>query len=297
MSPARALGVLLVALGLLAGCGGDRTVGRVGDTELRLSEMSILFEGGAAPAADFRVTLYRVMAVEALDQALEAEFGVTVQPEQVEASLAAIESTLAQSGQTYADYLGIESASREMLRLNARVVTLRDVAVPQLLKAPDVVDDLFADPVTLTSVCSRQILLPTEEEAEGVLARLAAGEDFATVADEIAGDAAGRGGDLGCLPAATLVAEYADAAMGAAIGEVAGPVVTRYGYHVLVVYERTTPTREEYLADPSSVIPDQARSDIWTDWFNRTLFGADAWVAPEYGTWTAEGIMTPGAGG
>jgi foldase protein PrsA len=295
MRPARALGALLLAVALLTGCGGDEEVARVGNTEFRFSDVGALFEGGAVPAADFRLTLFRVMAVEALNQALEADFGVSVQPEQVEAELAELEAALASSGQSPADYLGMEDASREMLRFNAEVVALRDAAIPQLLIAPKVVDGLFDDPVTLTTVCSRQILVGTEEEAEVILARLAEGEDFAAVADEVSSETSGGGGDVGCLPAAAFVSEYAEAAMAAEIGEVTGPVVTDYGYHLLVVYERTAPTREEYLADPRAVITDDALSDIWTDWFNRTVLAADAWVSPEYGTWTAQGIVAPDA--
>ena len=166
MRPARALAALLAAVTLLAGCGGDEEVGRVGDTEFNFSDISGFFEGGAVPADDFRLTLFRVMAVEALNQALAAEFGVSVQPEQVETRLAEIEAALATSGQTPADYLGMENASREMLRFNAEVVALRDAAVPQLLVAPDVVDRLFGDPITLTTVCSRQILVASEEDLD-----------------------------------------------------------------------------------------------------------------------------------
>lgn len=288
--------LLLVALLLLAGCGGDEEVARVGDTEFRLSDIAALFEGGAAPVGDFRLTMFRVMVVEALGQALQEDFGVSVQPEQVEERLAELEAALATGGQTPAEYLGMENASREMLRVNARLVSLRDAVIPQLLSAPDVVDELFADPITLATVCSRQILLTTGEEAEEVLARLAEGEDFAAVADELSTSTAGGGGDLGCLPAAALVAPYAEAAMGAEIGEVTGPVVTNYGYHLLVVYERSAPTRDEYLADPRSVITDEALSDIWTNWFDDTVRTADAWVLPEYGRWTAEGIAAPGGG-
>ena len=77
----------------------------------------------------------------------------------------------------------MENASLELVHFNAEVVALRDAALEPLVVAPAIVDGLFADPTTLTRVCAKHILVETLEEAEAVQARLAAGEDFATVAD------------------------------------------------------------------------------------------------------------------
>jgi len=293
MSPARLLVSLLLAVVLLAGCGGDAEIARVGDTELHLSDIDPLFEGGAVPGDDFRVVLYRVIAVEVLNQSLAADFGVSVEAEEVEANLANLESALAQSGQTPAEYLGMENLSREMLRFNAEVMALRDLAIDELLADPAVVDGLFADPAALTTVCSRHILVATEEEAEAAAARLAAGEDFATVADEVSLDTSNPGGELGCALATSFIPEYTEAALAAVVGEVAGPVASDYGFHLILVYERTAPTREEYLADPRSEITDEALAGVWTEWFNAELGAAGVWVSPEYGTWTGGMIVAP----
>lgn len=293
MSPVRALVVLLLAVALVAGCGGDEEVARVGSTEFYLSNIDALFEAGAVPGEDFRIVLYRVIAVEVLSQSLAADYGVAVQPEQIAAHLANLESALAQSGQTPAEYLGMEGLSREMLRFNAEVMALRDLAIDELLADPEVVDELFADPAALTTVCSRHILVATEEEAEAAAARLAAGEDFATVADEVSLDTSNPGGELGCALATSFIPEYTEAALAAVVGEVAGPVVSDFGFHLILVYERTAPTREEYLADPRSEITDEALAAVWTEWFNAELGAAEVWVSPEYGTWTGGMIVAP----
>jgi parvulin-like peptidyl-prolyl isomerase len=128
-----------------------------------------------------------------------------------------------------------------------------------------------------------------------VQARLAAGEDFATVADEVSLDTDTEGGDLGCASAGSYVTEFAEAALAATIGEVVGPVESDYGFHVLVVSERTTPTRAEYLADPRALLTDDDLSSIWSNWFNDQLQAADAWVAERYGNWTPIGITAPAA--
>jgi hypothetical protein len=290
--PLRKLAVLL-ALALLAGCGGGREVARVGDTAVHLSDVEVLYESGAVSAADFRQALFRVMAVEVLYQALEADFGVVVQPAQVDEQLAELQATLAESGSTAAEYLGEENASDEMLRFNAEVLAVRDAAVDELVIAPEVVDGLFADPATMTTVCSKHILVATEEAAQAALDRLTAGEDFAVVAGEVSLDTSSQGGDLGCVQAGAFVPAFAQAALSATIGEVTGPVASDFGFHLIVVSARTTPTREEYLADPWALLTDDNLSTIWSDWFNARLQAADARVDERYGTWTSLGVLAP----
>jgi parvulin-like peptidyl-prolyl isomerase len=290
--PLRKLAVLL-ALALLAGCGGGREVARVGDTAVHLSDVEVLYESGAVSAADFRQALFRVMAVEVLYQGLEADFQVVLQPAQVDEHLTELEAVLAESGSTAAEYLGVDDASHEMLRFNAEVLALRDAALDELVVSSEVVDGLFADPATMTTVCSKHILVATEEEAQAVLDRLTAGEDFAVVAGEVSLDTSSEGGDLGCVQAGAFVPAFAQAAMEAVIGEITGPVASDFGFHIIVVSERTTPTRDEYLADPRALLTEDNLSSIWSDWFNSRLQGADAWVAERYGTWTPTGILAP----
>jgi len=292
VSPLRKPAVLL-ALALLAGCGGGQEVARVGDTAIRLRDIEVLYESDAVPAADFRQALFRVMAVEVLNQALEADFDVVLQPAQIDQQLAGLQATLAESGSTIAEYLGEEYASDEMLRFNAEVLALREAALDELVVAPEVVDGLFADPVTMTTVCSKHILVATEEEAQVALDRLAAGEDFAAVAADVSLDTSSEGGDLGCVQAGALAPSFADAAVSAPIGEVTGPVASDFGFHIIVVSERSTPTREDYLADPWALLTEDNLSTIWSDWFNDRLQAADAWVDGRYGTWSPLGILAP----
>ncbi len=253
----------------------------------------MLYDSDAISAADFRQALFRVMAVEVLNQALEADFDVVLQPARIDQQLAELQAMLAESGSTVAEYLGDEYASDEMLRFNAEVLALREAALDELVVAPEVVDGLFADPVTMTTVCSKHILVATEEEAQAALDRLAAGEDFAAVAAEVSLDTSSEGGDLGCVQAGALAPSFADAAVSAPIGEVTGPVASDFGFHIIVVSERSTPTREEYLADPWALLTEDNLSNIWSDWFNDRLQAADAWVDGRYGTWSPLGILAP----
>ena len=291
----RKLAVLLLALALLAGCGGDEDIAGVGDAVVRLSDVERLFDGGAPSEDVFRDMLFSTVALEAMSQALQAQYGAATDPAKVEEYAAQLESYLEEGGYTIEEYLGVDNASSEMLRLHSEVLAVQQAALDELITDTEVVDELFADPDTMTSVCVKHILLGTAEEAEEVKVRLAAGEDFATVADEVSLDTNTEGGDLGCASAGSYVDEFAEAALTAPLGEAVGPVESEFGFHVLIVSERTIPTREEYLADPWAALSDAQLNQIWTSWMAEALEAADAWVAPEYGTWTATGIDAPGS--
>ena len=78
-------------------------------------------------------------------------------------------------------------------------------------------------------------------EAEALLARLRAGADFAALAREKSADkgSAERGGDLGEAERGRMVPALEEAAFGLGKpGELAGPVKTPFGYHVIELVER-----------------------------------------------------------
>lgn len=88
------------------------------------------------------------------------------------------------------------------------------------------------------SFCARHILVEDEALAGELVARVAAGEDFAALAMEFGTDGtAPAGGDLGCFGRGAMVADFEEAVAAAEVGTVTGPVATRFGYHALLVYE------------------------------------------------------------
>ena len=299
MTPLRRFAIVLLALALvlLAGAcsGGDEDLAGVGDSIIKLSEVRALYDEEPAIDDGFRDTLFAKIALEALTQALAAQFEISVDPAAVEEYFAQFQSSMTESGVGPAELLGVENASLELVRFNAEVVALRDAALEPLVVAPATVDRLFEDPITMTRVCAKHILVETLEEAQAVQARLAAGEDFATVAGEVSLDTQSEGGDLGCTLAGDYVAEFAQAAAEAPLGEVTGPVESDFGFHLILVSERTTPTRIEYLANPGGLLSNAQATQIWSDWITSVLESADIWVAEEYGTWTIDGIQAPAA--
>lgn len=82
---------------------------------------------------------------------------------------------------------------------------------------------------------ARHILVKTQQEAESVLARLKAGEDFAALAKALSQDTGSKdsGGDLGLSERSAFVKPFADAVFSMAQGETRGPVKTDFGFHVI----------------------------------------------------------------
>lgn len=292
----RKLAVLLIALALtLPACGGNEDIAGVGDSVIRRSDIEKLFDGAAPSDAVFRDMLFSKVALEALEQALSARYGVSADYAAAEEDTQQLEDYLDEAGYTIGDYLGVENASRDMLLMHAQVWAVQDATLSELIVETETVDGLFADPDALTNVCVKHILVGTAEEAQSVIDRLAADEDFAAVADDVSLDTNTAGGDLGCAAAGSYVDEFAEAALSATIGEVTGPVESEFGFHVLIVSARTPLTREEYLEDPWSALSDNQLSEIWATWMGEVLEQADAWVAADVGTWTPTGIDAPAA--
>ncbi len=95
-------------------------------------------------------------------------------------------------------------------------------------------------PTTAEQVHALHILVETQEEAEQVLARLAAGEAFEDLARELSLDTTSgqEGGDLGWFPRGWMVEPFEEAAFGLAPGETSDPVQSQFGFHIIRVLER-----------------------------------------------------------
>ena len=87
---------------------------------------------------------------------------------------------------------------------------------------------------------ARHILVPEEEEAKKIVARLKAGEDFAKLAKELSKDPGSgkEGGDLGWFGKGQMVPEFADAAFALKAGEVSVPVKSQFGWHIIKLEEK-----------------------------------------------------------
>jgi peptidyl-prolyl cis-trans isomerase D len=72
-------------------------------------------------------------------------------------------------------------------------------------------------------------------QAEQVLAQARSGKDFAALAKQYSQDpgSANNGGDLGWADRNSFVKPFADALFGMKVGEIAGPIKTQFGYHII----------------------------------------------------------------
>ena len=87
-----------------------------------------------------------------------------------------------------------------------------------------------------TEYKARHILVKTEEEAQGIIAELEGGADFATLATEKSvGPSAKSGGDLGWFARDAMVKPFADAVAEMESGQFSStPVQTQFGFHVIL---------------------------------------------------------------
>ena len=89
-------------------------------------------------------------------------------------------------------------------------------------------------------ITARHILLKTEAEAQAALAEIKQGQDFAEVAKrKSTGPSAPDGGDLGTFGRGRMVPEFEQVAFALNVGEVSEPVKTQFGYHIIMVTDRT----------------------------------------------------------
>jgi peptidyl-prolyl cis-trans isomerase C len=90
----------------------------------------------------------------------------------------------------------------------------------------------------MTEYHASHILVDSEEKANKLLADIKGGKAFADVAKENSTDGSAKnGGDLGWFSLGTMVKPFEDAVVAAKVGEVAGPIKTDFGYHLILVTE------------------------------------------------------------
>lgn len=151
------------------------------------------------------------------------------------------------------------------------------------------IEDYFAEnEAQFTQVCARHILVATAAEADAVVADLAAGSDFATIAAERSTDAGSgaQGGDLGCAAAGGYVPEFQEAVVRQDIGVVGAPVESEFGFHVIVVDSREEAVLDDVRDEVVTALAEEVQAGFG-EWFNTALPAADVTVDERYGTWDA----------
>jgi foldase protein PrsA len=93
-------------------------------------------------------------------------------------------------------------------------------------------------------VKARHILVADENTAKTVLAKLKAGGSWDALAKQYSTDPSSKdkGGDLGYFGRGQMVPQFQDAAFGAKVGQIVGPVKSPFGYHIIQVTDKKPPT-------------------------------------------------------
>jgi parvulin-like peptidyl-prolyl isomerase len=197
------------------------------------------------------------------------------------------------------------SITEAQARSDARSYLVRRDVTDELVQDSDAMRDLWEQaPQAFATACVRHILTQLEEEAQAAAARVANGEDFAAVADEVSLDTQSQGGllanpDTGecSVPLGVFVPEFGYEAAIAPIGEVTGPFVSDFGWHVIIVEERTAPeSLEDVQANMDEYLTDDVRSALINPWLNDAIDDAMIEVDPQIGTWSEAGNAIVPAG-
>ncbi|GMQ86191.1 MAG: hypothetical protein BMS9Abin07_1764 [Acidimicrobiia bacterium] len=283
-------GALLVAA---CGGGGNSVAATVNGADITTEDVEgLLYEVSDFDRQPEQFATYLSVLIQwgAINQRAVDEFGI--EPTEDQIGLKTRELVLSGGFDQIETFLVQRNLSRDGLRqLVTQIIieeSLHDSFV-ETLDEPTIDDaqrELDESPAQWTEVCVAHILVETADEAETVLGRLDAGEDFATIAAEVSIDpgSAPVGGVLQCAAASSYVPEFAQATLEADIGEVFGPVQTEFGYHVMLVGSRTTMPLEELR----QALGDQAAFAALNEWLNEAVVDADVFVDEERGNWVTE---------
>lgn len=179
------------------------------------------------------------------------------------------------------DFRTAFTAVRQQTQLDAD--TIRGFIADRAL-VDAVADHLAADlhPAP-AQIRASQIVVPTEEAAETVIAQLDAQQPFALVAEQASIDSASaaNGGDLGWLPRGLMPDGWDEAAFDLRPGARGKPVSTSQGWHVIQVHE-VSPSRE---LDPETA--ERRRQVAYNNWLQTLRSAADTQflLTPEIIDW------------
>jgi parvulin-like peptidyl-prolyl isomerase len=308
------LSLLVFGAVFIAACGGGggSVAATVDGTEITVGDVESLIDSGGATVAVDQFAQYLAFAIQwnILFAAAQADYDVTVSDEDVNAEADRLIDELGSEGESREDFLSSRGVTEEFLAKIAEQ-SLIDGRIREILvnEAPEPtaeeIEQARVDAaVSLTEVCASHILVETEAEATEAMTRLDGGEKFADLATEVSTDtgSATNGGDLGCTSPADYVESFQAAVLEAPVGEVyPEPVESQFGFHIILVTERTEPAGDELPTDEelmASVIEQSVVSDV-ESWFFDSMEAAEVTVANEFGTWTPvpPSVTPPAEGG
>jgi parvulin-like peptidyl-prolyl isomerase len=294
----RLLAVIVVAL-LAASCSHSDVLATVNGEEITKDDLYVVYPDWEDPNAltgeELRQAVSNLVTFEAITQAAEREYAVVLDE-------ATIAERVANPPSRYESILVPElmsgSANDEIIRLNAIQSLLVDAV------GPDLMADQYGGyegwiesrPETVSRVCLRYIYVETSEDAEAVLARLSAGEDFIDLVAEVSIDQTAPDGLItndggGCLIDLSLFTEeIINAAIDTELNEPVGPVPIGTGFGVIRIEDRVIPSAVQLRADPMEYADSATIEALYSGWTSDVVRDADVSVSATVGTWSPAGF-------
>jgi parvulin-like peptidyl-prolyl isomerase len=256
--------------------------------------------GASGVPAAFAAQVLSIQVILELIDAEVDERGLEVTQDDLDAARAGFgeqfDTLLAGTPERYQD---------DFVEWNAQLEVLRDDLSDGVAEVTDEDVRAFYDEneAQFGQACLSHVLVDSEERAEEVLAEIEAGLAFSDAAVQYSTDpsAAQNQGDLGCNAPGTFVPGFEEAAFeDAPLGEPYGPVESQFGWHLLLVEERTTQSFDEVSADIRAQLEAQAAAgpqEALAAWIDEAAATADVSISSRYGRWDAEqGTVVPPEG-
>jgi peptidyl-prolyl cis-trans isomerase C len=159
------------------------------------------------------------------------------------------------------DLLKIENDRRNYLSSVALEKVVTGAVTEEALKAA--YDARFKDAIAKTEYNAAHVLVGTEDEAKLLKSQLDEGADFAKIAAVNSSDtgSAVNGGDLGWFSVGMMVKPFEEAVLKMKAGDVAGPIKTEFGWHLILLKETriaAQPTLDEMRDELASEVEQAA---------------------------------------
>lgn len=237
---------------------GVSIIARVNDQDITLDEFQRTLEqreiqvGDVPDAGEFQDAVLASMIEQMLIAQGAVRLGITVTDADLEAEVTA-NRALVESDEAWADWLAANAYDEDSFR-----ASLYDTLIAARVRDAVTAAQQGSVPV----VHARHIVVRSEADANALLQRLNAGEDFGALAQaESIDESSGRqGGDLGWFAEGELLfPEVARTAFALEPGMVAGPIRSNLGYHLIQTLEKST--RQAEGAELAMLV--QAQFERW----------------------------------
>lgn len=312
----RLIALLAVLVLALAACGGGAgsgaVIASVDGTEITEGDLDSLRPGGTTDTTQATDDLNLLISTQIVQDGAVG-LGVEISEDAIAEATAELVTGIESQGQTYEEFLSENDVTEDLVDLAMTQQVAQQELVAYFQDNVEVTEQEIQDQYEIelqsrSNVCAAHILIGWEDDPEASDEDNAAGEDeaeatatevyelsleegadFAELAMEYStGPSGPTGGDLGCSPPNSYVPTFAQATLDAEIGVPYGPVQTQFGFHVILVNERTVPEFSEIEAElEANVARTKATEEIGT-WYQETLLAAEVTIEPEFGTWEVD---------